>query len=59
MCNVLNYLEVVNQIKQLALFTLQKGGGDGFNLLKTVEINFEKIFSNNKSLKQTNITQYF
>jgi len=54
-CNIPNYSEVDNQIKELALFTLQKGDIDGFNLLKTAGINFEKNCSENKNLKQTNI----
>lgn len=36
--NVLNYSKVVNQIIQLALFTLQKDDVGGFNLLKAAEI---------------------
>jgi len=43
-------------MKQLAFFTLQKGDIDGFNLLKTARIHFEKNCSENKNLKQTNIT---
>lgn len=54
-----NSLEIVNQIKQLALFTLQKGDVDGFNLLKRAEINFKKTCSGNKNLKLSNIAQYF
>jgi len=57
MCNITNYSEVINQIKQLALFTLQNDDINGFNLLKTTEIYFEKNYSENKNLKKTNITQ--
>lgn len=42
-CSVYNYSEVVNQIKTISsLFILQKGDVDGFNLLKTAQINLEK-----------------
>lgn len=57
-CNVSNYLEVVNQIKQLSVFTFQKGDVDGFKLLKTSEIYFVKICSNNKNIKQINMQQF-
>jgi hypothetical protein len=57
---VSNYSEVLTQIKQLSTFTLQKGDVDGYDMLKTAEIYFEKKCSNNQmNLKQTNITQYF
>ncbi|KAL4153096.1 hypothetical protein QTP88_000929 [Uroleucon formosanum] len=57
---VSNYSEVLTQIKQLLAFTLQKGDVDGYDMLKTVEMYFEKKCSNNQmNLKQTNITQFF
>lgn len=40
-CYISNYSEVVNQIKKLALFTLQKSNIDDFNLFK--KKNVEKI----------------
>jgi len=57
-CIQLLYSEFVNQIKQLPLFILQKGDVDGFNLLKTAEINFEKKILGDKNVKQTNITRF-
>jgi len=57
---VSNYFEVLTQIKQLSAFTLQKGDINGYDMLKTAEIYFEKKCSNNQiNLKQTNITQFF
>lgn len=57
---VSNYSEVLTQIKQLSVFTLQKGDVDGYNMLKTAEICFEKNCSNNQiNPKQTNITRFF
>ncbi|CAI6352429.1 unnamed protein product [Macrosiphum euphorbiae] len=57
---VSNYSEVLTQIQQLSAFTLQKGDVDGYDMLKTAEIYFEKKCSNNQmNLKQTNITQFF
>lgn len=57
---VSNYSEVLTQIKQLSAFTLQKCDVDGYDMLKTAEIYFEKKCSNNQmNLKQTNITQFF
>lgn len=57
---VSNYSEVLTQIKQLSAFTLHKGDVNGYNMLKTAEIYFEKNCSNNlMNLKQTSITQFF
>lgn len=42
MCIGSNYSDVVNQIKRLAVFNLQKGNVDGLHLLKITEIYFEK-----------------
>lgn len=39
-CYISNYSEVINQIKKLALFNLQKGDKDDFNLFKTAETCF-------------------
>lgn len=58
MCNISNYSEVVNKIKQLAVFTLEESEFVDFNLLKTVDIYFEKFCLNNKNLKQTNTVKF-
>jgi len=39
---VSNYSEILTQIKLLSAFTLQKGDVDGYDMLKTAEIHFEK-----------------
>jgi len=56
---VSNYSEVLTQIKQLSAFTLQKGDVDGYDMLKTAEMYFEKKCSNNQmNLKQTILIQF-
>lgn len=54
-CSVSNYLEFVDRVKQLVVFTLQKDDTNGFSLLKTAEIYFEHICSNNTNLYQTKL----
>lgn len=45
-------------IKLLTVFILETGEVNGFILLKTVVIYFEKFCINNKNLKQTNTTKF-
>ena len=41
--NVSDYFKVLNQIKQLSAFTLQKGNVDGYDPLKTQKIILKKV----------------
>jgi hypothetical protein len=42
-CNVSNHSEVVNQIKQLTAFTLQKGDVNDYNMLEPQKLILKKI----------------
>lgn len=43
-CDVPNYPKLANEIKQLAVFNLEQGDVNGFNVLHTAEIHLKNCF---------------